>query len=93
MHRLLRQTLFAIVMLTIDILVLSPLFYFRVNGIPEMSPILAGAGGWGYPGPGVMFVNVLLIWLLYVGIFNVFLADYGGNVGKRLAKAIFDRYV
>ena len=86
MHRLTRQTLFAIVMLTIDILVLSPLFIFRVDGI-------AGYGGWGYPGPGVMFVNVLLIWLLYVGIFNVFLADYGGNIGKRLAKAIFDRYV
>jgi len=76
-------------MLTIDILVLSPLFYFRVNGIPETSPILAGAGGWGYPGPGVMFVNVLLVWLLYIGIFNVWL---GGNIGKRLAKAIFDRY-
>ncbi len=86
MHRLLRQTLFAIVMLTIDILVLSPLFIFRVDGI-------AGYGGWGYPGPGVMFVNVLLIWLLYIGIFNVFLADYGGNIGKRLAKTIFERYV
>ena len=49
-----QQILFAITMLTIDILVLFPLFWFRVNGI-------AGIGGWGYPGPGVMFVNVLLI--------------------------------
>ena len=78
-----QQILFAITMLTIDILVLFPLFWFRVNGI-------AGIGGWGYPGPGVMFVNVLLIWLLYIGIFNVWL---GCNIGKRLAKAIFDKYV
>jgi len=83
MLRLTQQIVFVIVMLTIDILVLSPLFVFRVDGI-------AGYGGWGYPGPGVMFVNVLLVWLLYIGIFNVWL---GGNIGKRLAKAIFDRYV
>jgi len=83
MLRLTQQILFAIVMLTIDFLVLSPLFVFRVDGI-------AGYGGWGYPGPGVMFVNVLLVWLLYIGIFNVWL---GGNIGKRLAKAIFDRYI
>jgi hypothetical protein len=77
-------------MLIVDLIVLSPLFYFRVNGIPEMSPILAGAGGWGYPGPGVMFVNVLLIWLLYIGIFNVFL---GGNIGKRTSKYIWETFI
>ncbi|HII51611.1 MAG TPA: hypothetical protein HA321_01705 [Halobacteriales archaeon] len=86
MHRYTQQILFAIVMLLIDLLVLLPLFIFRVNGI-------AGYGGWGYPGPGVMFVNVLLIWLLYIGIFNVFLADYGGNIGKSVAKAIFDKFL
>ena len=73
-------------MLTIDLIVLFPLFWFRVHGI-------ADTGGWGYPGPGIMFVNVLLIWLLYIGIFNVFLADYGGNIGKSVAKAIFDKFL
>ena len=78
-----QQVLYSIVMLIVDLIVLSPLFIFRVSGI-------AGYGGWGYPGPGVMFVNVLLVWLVYIGMFHVFL---GGNIGKRTSKFIWENFI
>lgn len=69
-----QRIIFSIVVVAIDLVVISPLLWWRVTG-------------WGFPSYGIFFVDILLVWLLYMGIFGVF---FRGSIGQHVTKRVWE---